>query len=213
LEKYPELKKMLQDAVLHPQPGKIIRTGRLQRKMNNAFGEGWAALPNTVGFVDPLFSSGIAHSLSGIEKLIDIINQYRGSDELFYSHLKNYEQKIFTEIKLADCLIAGCYESMPYFELFNAWSMLYFAATIAHEQRRIKNQSPGYFLNADDLQITKMIYDSYNDLLKILSAKAPSVDEIKNFTCLIKERIKPFNIAGLLDPNAKNMYHHTVASF
>ena len=135
-----------------------------------------------------------------------------GNHELFYSHLKNYEQKIFTEIKLADCLIAGCYETLPYFELFNAWSMLYFATTIAHEQRRIKKEPPGYFLNADDSLITKMVYKSYDDLMKLLY-KIPSAAEIKSFTRLIKERIKPFNIAGLLDPNAKNMYHHTVATF
>ena len=213
LEQYPELKNMLQDATLHPQPGKIIRTGRLQRKMNNAFGEGWAALPNTVGFVDPLFSSGIAHSLSGIEKLIDIIHQHWGNHELFYGHLKNYEQKNFTEIKLADCLIAGCYETMPYFELFNAWSMLYFAATIAHEQRRIKNQPPGYFLNADDSLITKMVYKSYDDLLKIISSQNPSKKEFKTFTTIIKKRLEPYNIARLLDESLKNMYSHTAAEF
>jgi FADH2 O2-dependent halogenase len=119
---------------------------------------------------------------------------------------------VSAEIKLIDRLIAGCYKSMPYFELFTSWSMLYFAATIAHEQRRIKIEPPGYFLNADDFQITKMVDESYDDLIKLLS-KRPSADELTNFTRLIKERIKPFNIAGLLDPNAKNMYHHTVATF
>jgi len=211
LEKYPGIKRILKDVKLHPQPGKMLKTGRLQRKMEHSFGEGWAALPNTVGFVDPLFSSGIAHSLSGIEKLVDNIKQHWGNDELFYNNLKEYEHKVFEEIKLIDCLIAGCYKTMPYFELFNAWSMLYFAATIAHEQRRIKKQPPGYFLNADDSQIRKMVYDSYEDLLKTISSKNPSNAAIKTFTALIKERIEPFNSAGLLDAFCKNMYRHTVA--
>jgi hypothetical protein len=47
----------------------------------------------------------------------------------------------------------------------------------------------------------------------ILLSLRPPADGIKNFPRVIKERIKPFNIAGLLDPNAKNMYHHTVATF
>jgi FADH2 O2-dependent halogenase len=190
-----------------------MKTGRLQRKMKHGFGEGWAVLPNTVGFVDPLFSSGIAHSLSGIEKLADIFQQYWSDEKLLYQNLREYEKKIFAEIKLIDCLIAGCYKAMPYFDLFNAWSMLYFAATIAHEQRRIKNQPPGYFLNSDDAQIKKMVYDSYKDLLKIISSENPSKEEIKAFTALIKERIKPFNSAGLLDASCKNMYRHTVAEF
>ena len=210
-ERYPGIKRILKDTRLHLQPGKIMKTGRLQRKMKHGFGEGWAVLPNTVGFVDPLFSSGIAHSLSGIEKLADIFQQYWSDEKLLYQNLREYEKKIFTEIKLIDCLIAGCYKAMPYFDLFNAWSMLYFAATIAHEQRRIKNKPPGYFLNADDAQIKKMVYDSYKDLLKIISSKIPSNEEIKTFTATIKERIKPFNNAGLLDASCKNMYRHTVA--
>src|SRR6185437_16893161 len=188
LEKYPGIKRILKDVQLHPQPGKMMKTGRLQRRMNNSFGEGWAALPNTVVFVDPLFSSGIAHSLSGIEKLIDNIKEHWGKDELFYKNLKEYEHKVFEEIKLIDCLIAGCYKTMPYFELFDAWSMLYFAATIAHETRRLKNQPPGYFLNADDSRINKMVYNSYKDLMKIVSSKIPSNAATKTFTTLIKKR-------------------------
>lgn len=211
LEKYPGIKRILKDATLHPEPGKIMKTGRLQRKMKNSFGEGWVALPNTVGFVDPLFSSGIAHSLSGVEKLADIFQQYWGDEKLFHQNLEEYEKKIFAEIKLSDCLIAGSYKTMPYFELFTAWSMLYFAATIAHETRRMKNQPPGYFLNADDAQIKKIVFDSYEDLLKILSSKNPSNEEIKTFTSIIKERIEPFNSAGLMDASCKNMYRHTVA--
>ena len=211
LEKYPSIKGILKDAELHPQPGKLMKTGRLQRKMKNAFGEGWVALPNTVGFVDPLFSSGIAHSLSGVEKLADIFQQYWGDEKLFYQNLEEYENAIFAEIKLIDCLIAGCYKTMPYFELFTAWSMLYFAATIAHETRRMKNQEPGYFLNADDSRINKMVSDSYEDLLKIISSRNPSNEEVETFTALIKERIKLFNSAGLLDASCKNMYRHTVA--
>ena len=211
LEKYPSVKLILKDAKLHPQPGKIIRTERLQRKLKKCFGKGWVSLPHSIGFVDPLFSSGIAFSLSGVEKLLEIITNHWSDEKLFYPNLEEYEQKVFAEIKLMDCLIAGCYSSMPYFELFTAWSMLYFAATIAHEQRRIKNEPPGYFLNAEDLQINKMVYGSYEDLLKIVSSKKPTKEEIKTFTARIKERIEPFNSAGLLDASCKNMYRHTVA--
>ncbi len=211
LAKYPSISAVLKEAKLHSQPGKIIRTKRLQRKLKQCFGEGWVALPNTIGFVDPLFSSGIAHTLSGVEKLLEIFNESWGVDDLFYKSLQDYEEKVFEEIKLIDCLVAGCYKTMAHFELFNVWTMLYFAATIAHEQRRIKKKAPGYFLNADDPQIRKMVYNSYDDLLKIISSKAPSSEEIKTFTSIIKERIKPFNSAGLLDASCKNMYRHTVA--
>jgi FADH2 O2-dependent halogenase len=169
------------------------------------------AFPHTAGFVDPLFSSGIAHSLSGIEKVIIAISQYWGNDELLQQNLKEYEKAVFEELKLSDYLVAGCYKTMAHFELFNAWSMLYFALMIAHEQRRIKHESPGYFLNADDPAIREMVQKSYADLLKIISNQQPTQEDIKWFTGLVKERIQPYNIAGLMDASSKNMYLHTAA--
>ena len=88
LKKYPSIQDILKEAKLHPQPGKIMRSQRLQRKLKNAYGEGWAALPHTIGFVDPLFSSGIAHSLAGVEKLVDIIKQHWGDEDLLQKNLQ-----------------------------------------------------------------------------------------------------------------------------
>jgi FADH2 O2-dependent halogenase len=211
LKKYPSINNIIKDASLATQPGKIIHSARLQRKVKHCFGPGWVALPHTAGFVDPLFSSGIAHSLSGLEKIINAISQSWGDDALLQQNLYEYEQAVFEELKLTDCLVAGCYKTMAHFELFNVWSMLYFASTIAHEQRRIKHQSPGYFLNADDPAIRNMVQKSYTGLLKILSHQQPSREDIKWFTSIIRERIQPFNTAGLMEPSSKNMYRHTAA--
>lgn len=211
LKKYPSINNIIKDASLATLPGKIIRSERLQRKLKNCFGPGWVALPHTAGFVDPLFSSGIAHSLSGIEKIINAITQCWGNEELLQQSLGEYEKAVFEELKLSDCLVAGCYKTMAHFELFNAWSMLYFASMIAHEQRRIKHESPGYFLNADDPAIRDMVQKSYADLLKILSHQQPTQEDIKCFTSIIKERIQSFNTAGLMEPSSKNMYRHTAA--
>ena len=211
LKKYPSINNIIKDATIASQPGKIIRSERLQRKIKHCFGPGWVALPHTAGFVDPLFSSGIAHSLSGIEKVINAISQNWGNEELLQQNLEGYENAVFEELKLSDYLVAGCYKTMDHFELFNAWSMLYFAAMIAHEQRRIKQESPGYFLNADDPAIRNMVQKSYADLLKIISNQQPTSEDIKWFISLVKERIQPFNTAGLMEPSSKNMYHHTAA--
>jgi len=87
-----------------------------------------------------------------------------------------------------------------------------FCSTIAHEQRRIKQESPGYFLNADDQAIREMVKKSYADLLKIISNHQPTQEDIKWFSGLVKERIQPYNIAGLMDASSKNMYLHTVTN-
>jgi FADH2 O2-dependent halogenase len=211
LKKYPSVSRILQDSTLAPEPGKIIRSGRLQRKVDRCFGQGWAVLPHTAGFVDPLFSSGIAHSLSGIQKLTGILKENFNNAELLYKDLKNYEDAVFAELKLIDQLVAGCYLTMAHFELFNAWSMLYFAATIAYEQRLLQKKPTGYFLGADDRFITDMVQEFYVDLVKIIDGDHPSDEDIRLFTDMVREKIKPINTAGLLDPALKNMYRHTAA--
>ena len=212
LEKYPTLNTLLKDVPLSSQPGTIIKSGRLQRRTERCFGDGWAALPHTAGFVDPLFSSGIAHSLAGIQKMAVIIQSYWGQDEELYQNLVQYEHGVFEELKFIDQLVAGCYQTMDCFGLFNAWSMLYFAATIAYEQRLLQQKPAGHFLGADDRAMRAMVNMSYDDLAQILQNQHITADDISQFTAIVRQRIVPVNIAGLLDPTLKNMYHHTAVN-
>ncbi|MBS1503014.1 MAG: tryptophan 7-halogenase, partial [Bacteroidetes bacterium] len=210
LQKYPGL-GILKGIALSVQPGRIIKSERLQRRLDLCYGTGWVALPHTVGFVDPLFSSGIAHSLSGIEKLVNIIRQNWNDNDSMGSALAQYERAVLKELSLIDMLVAGCYQTMDRFELFNSWSMLYFAATIAHEQNLMKKRMKGYFLCADNESILEMVQTSYADLQQMIKGHVPSTKDIKAFTDTIRERIKPFNTARLLDLSLKNMYEHTAA--
>lgn len=210
LKKYPSIDRIFLPAELSPLPGRFFRTGRLQRQLDRCFDTGWVALPNTAGFIDPLYSTGIAHSLSGIQKLAGLFNLF-DEPALFYNGLREYEQGIFAELKFIDLLVAGSYRAMCDFKLFNAWSMLYFAATISYEQSLLRNEQNGYFLGANNPLIEDMVALSYADLLKITDQRQPTQKEIKHFTEAVRARIAPANTAGLLDPSLKNMYRHTAA--
>lgn len=213
LERYPALNEVLKDLELSAQPGAILRSGRLQRQTLKAFGPGWVALPHTVGFVDPLFSSGIAHSLTGIIKVVNLIKANGLQSDSLQEQLQSYEHAVFAELRLIDKLIAGCFKAMPHFGLFNTWSALYFAATIANEQKLIKKEKPGYFLGADNPYITDMVDELYPILSSLTDKESTTDEEIREFTALVRERIAPVNIAGLLNDDARNMYKHTVAVF
>lgn len=208
---YPDIDHILKSGSLSPQPGSIIQTGRLQRKLEKCFGDGWLAMPHTIGFVDPLFSTGIAYSLAGIERIVQMLSENRNFDEDLYEQLKEYEHITFEELKLIDMLVAGCYATMQHFQLFNAWSMLYFTFTILYEQRRLKNQPVKYFLEADNQEVQKIVQTTYKDLLKLTAQRTISPKDADQFINTVRERIEPFNTAGLLDPLSKNMYYHTVA--
>jgi FADH2 O2-dependent halogenase len=102
---------------------------------------------------------------------------------------------------------------MPHFGLFQAWSMLYFAATITCEQRLLRGEAGGYFLGADNPAIRKMVDECWGQLMRICPDEhaQPSSAEVERFTDLVREKIAPFNTAGLMEPDSRNMYRHTVA--
>jgi hypothetical protein len=45
----------------------------MSRLWSRASGPGWAMLPTTAGFVDPLHSTGIAHGLRGVERIAELL--------------------------------------------------------------------------------------------------------------------------------------------
>jgi tetracycline 7-halogenase / FADH2 O2-dependent halogenase len=167
-------------------------------------------MPHTVGFVDALFSTGIAYSLAGIERIVEMLSANRDFGQPLYDRLKEYEQIVSAELKLIDLLVAGCYKTMGHFPLFNAWSMLYFTFTIAYEQKRLKNLPVNYFLEASNTAILQVAYTTYDELLALMKGPV-SEKAMQHFTNTVRERIAPFNTVGLLNPASRNIYQHTVA--
>lgn len=211
-QKYPDMKLILKDASLSEIPGRVISSGRLQRRLESAYGDGWVAMPHTIGFVDPLFSTGIAYSLAGMERVVEALCAHRDFGGSLAEQLRDYEQAVFAEIRLIDYLVAGAYKAMPYFRLFNAWSMLYFTFTILYERRRMKNLPVNYFLEADKPEVQKMVHTSYEELSRLTGKGFVTEQEEENFTDRIRQIIQPYNTAGLLNPGSKNMYFHTAAA-
>lgn len=212
INRYPSLGQIFEHAAIAADPGELIQTGRLQRRLKNLTGKKWAALPHTAGFIDPMHSTGIAHTLSGVEKLVAVLVDSLAETHDLCEKLKAYEQSVETELQLIDLLVAGSYRSMTNFELFHTYSMLYFIAAISYEQRRLKGELPSHFLCADHKDIVSIIAQSYSELKDILDGKI-SGKQVQKFRERVKSRIEPYNSAGLLDAEAKNMYRHTAVEF
>ena len=133
LRRYPSVGEQYANAkIVRPESG-LRSTGRLQRKLARAAGAWWALLPNTAGFIDALHSSGIAHTLCGIERLARILIQSLGRDDL-EAQLREYERRILAEVELIDLLVSNCFVAMGEFRAFAAASMLYFAAATSYER-------------------------------------------------------------------------------
>ena len=58
--------------VVRPESG-LQSKKRIQRLAGQGAGNNWAGIANTVGFIDPLHSTGIAHTLFSVSRLADIL--------------------------------------------------------------------------------------------------------------------------------------------
>lgn len=212
LSEYPSLYALFRNAATVQPPGMMISTNRLQRRLDRMTGTGWAALHHTAGFVDPLHSTGIAHSLAGVEKLTQILVNNWEDSSLIRLGLETYQEEFNQELDLIDLLVAGCYQSRHYFDLFTAFSMLYFTCTIHYEQKRLSEENHGLFLSAGQDHLTSLVENHFKNLGKLIN-RGNIVEERKTFIRDIRESIRPYNIAGLMEPDKKNMYKHTAADF
>ncbi len=208
LQAKPSFAKMLSRAALAPFPGKLYRCGRLQRLRKTASGPDWAALPFATGFIDPLHSTGLAHTMTGIEHLCPILLGESGKKREL--SLKQYSQKIMAEFRLIDLLVAGCYRSLHEFSLFTAWAILYFAAATTYEKRyQHESDSRPAFLCADDARFTTLVQQLYEELKALTSNGTGNRQEMVDFINRIRRQIAPFNHVGLFEPEVINMYRYT----
>lgn len=210
IDSYPSLKKIFATARQSDLPGHFIQTDRLQRLLSKSYGDGWVALNHSTGFVDPMHSTGIAHSLKGIEDLMLIFRDRSISDHEIELKLEKQELVCRKEILMIDKLVSMCYKSRFDFDLFHASVMIYFVATVQYEQRRLKGDKPEAFLCATDSQIEELVSDMYRDLISLYKSGNKSM--VQPFINRIRKRIEPLNNVGLMDESKRNMYRHTAVT-
>jgi FADH2 O2-dependent halogenase len=208
LQHYPTLADRFAEAEIIDPPGRIVGTGRLQRLVASAAGPGWALLPSTAGFVDPLHSTGVAHTLSGVERLARLFERHKMPPP---SALRQYDRAVRRELRFVDELVRLCYDSLPSFRAWAASTTLYFAAATTYERRRDRTEgvpdTPPAFLCADEDGLRRAARDARHHL----PDDPASPESEAAYASFVEEAIRPFNEVGLFDPPVPNMYPHTAA--
>lgn len=211
LNQYPSIKSQFEGAsVVSPEAG-LCSTGRLQRGWKLCSGSSWALLPHTAGFVDPLHSTGIAHTLCGIERLVDILEKYWGKNDDLAAAFSNYSETIQAELSLIDELVACCYRSLEKFDLFTVSTLFYFAAATGFEHQRCNVQKSPLFLCADDVGLRKIISAWLGQVSQVQEKNVYDSNEIKQAIASAETMLKPWNRVGLFHPKVPNMYYYTAA--
>lgn len=207
INKYPSILKLFESSNVADIPGRIIKTERLQRRLNKMYGDGWTALNHTAGFVDPLHSTGIAHTLCGIEKLLKVLCSKNGSQSK-QNGLKNLQENFYKELHFIDMLVSIGYKTKNNFNLFTAGTMHYFIATIRYEQSRLKGEKPDTFLCAGNQDLMNIVGETHEEI-KAFSKRDIPAGKIFKMIQNIRKRIQPYNQIGLMNPDKVNMYAHT----
>ena len=207
LSRYPAIGRQFARAQTTPLCGPLRKTGRLQRRWAQAAGADWALLPLSAYGLDALHSTGNAHTLRGVERLCDLFGSDWGQPQLA-DGLARYDAQLVREIDLLDQVVAACYEAFADFRLFTSFAMIYFAGAIFSEvSRRQRAAGPqADFLLADQPDYRERVDRTVAELRRRLAQGPSTAAQGEDFRAFVAREIEPYNVAGLCDPNRRNMY-------
>lgn len=178
---------------------------RVQHRRARAAGEGWALLPHTFAFVDPLFSTGLAWTFLGVERLADLFGRARGvlPDA---GELARYRALLAAEADRLDRLISLAYRARNAFPLLVAVSLLYFApVSFAESRRRLVDggDDPWQgFLGVGD-PVFDRLFERAPERLERALAGDTSEEACQHW---VRDGITPRDVAGLADPGRRNLH-------
>jgi FADH2 O2-dependent halogenase len=202
LRQYPSIHAMMANAVLVAPEGGLRQASRLSRRMRQACGPGWAALPTSFGFIDPLHSTGIAHGLSGVVRLAErLARKEFALDDGWLA----YDTQLRQEIDWIDLLVSLSYAGLPCFGRFRALSSFYFIAAIAFEKQLVQDPevwSEGYMMSG----CRSMREEAEGVYREVKQGKL--TDEGKLIES-VRRAIQPWNRVGLLEPKTGTRLAHT----
>ena len=207
LRQYPSLERQFAEAELIT-PERLVFKERLQYLRTPAAGTNWLGLPTSIGFVDPLHSTGIAHTLSAVEKIGEMFSACEDVSQLpSHPRLAAYSSQLEMEIRWIDQLVSMAYAASFDFSLFTAATMTYFVVVTNAE----RDEDDGFFAvgNVQLADCVRAISHRIFDLRRRHTAGGVSTAEIASAIDWIRDRIAPFNQAGLMDSTKQNLYRHT----
>jgi FADH2 O2-dependent halogenase len=208
---YPTIADLMKNAALvapHDPHGRsrMAWIPRISRLWSQAAGKDWLMMPTTAGIIDPLHSTGIAHSLSGVLRAADLLTS-DVSDTRRSEMMAQYSVDVVDEVRWIDQLVANCYTAAAHsFEAFIAVSSLYFVAAIQCERQMAETgEMREGFLLARSTKLQRVMHDT----TRMLGQFTPS--QTLELNKWMRQQIQPWNDVGLLDPLSHNRLSRSVA--
>ncbi len=199
LEALPQLKQQFSNAV---PATPFSYMPKISFQSEQIIGDGWALLPATAGFVDPLLSTGFPLTLLGIQRIGKALRLTRDVARLS-ENLGSYSNNTRHEFVSTSRLIGSLYRNMGDFPFFQLISLLYFAAASYSETaRRLgKPELADSFLLSADVSFAP-------DFNSILDRAEPYLDESEKLqlSSEIYRLVERYDVAGLCKRPIDNSY-------
>jgi len=209
LASYPSLEEQLGGA--RCEVG-IFHVTQLQRRWRRAAGTGWAMLPFAFCFWSPLFSTGIAWSLVGVERLARRLEPFASprAEPAPARLFADYSRRLGEESDHQAELLAVAYALTGRAAPFFSWSLLYFAAAsfAEAEQRLLEPPAEGWawgargFLGARDRVLRRAV----SALAPRARVLAVGEGDGTAFAAAVRAAIAPRDVAGLTLSGRRNLY-------
>ncbi|GIF04904.1 NAD(P)/FAD-dependent oxidoreductase [Actinoplanes siamensis] len=125
LDRFPAIKRQFANAT---PAFRWISTGRTQFSSSRTVGDRWVLMSHAAGAIDALFSRGMANTMAVIEAFVPRFLDARAAGDYSaarFAYLDTLNQSILDN---NDKLIAGSYIAFRDFDLWRAWSKMWYLA-------------------------------------------------------------------------------------
>lgn len=140
LDRFPIVKSQFTESELLMRMG--VRPS-LSWRLERGAGSGWACLPSSFSFTDPILSSGFALTLLGIWRLAEAADKTRLSVSMPPDYLESYEINMKADAETAARMTSALLNSGGQPNRFKSALLVYFCAAIQYETRlRLGRISP-----------------------------------------------------------------------
>ncbi len=207
LQRFPSIAAQFRDS---RRITPLFREDSMQFQQAAFAGDHWAALPTTAGFIDPLFSTGNAHTVLGVLRLVDIVTtRTAGADRS--RALGAYSHQLSAEFAAIDRLVHGCYLAMHDMACLKAYAMLYFlAATFCEaEIRRTLAPPSSGFLLAGDAAFQGIVKRFHGEFESAAREGRMGTEFGRSMFAAIGEATRHYNLVGLCDECRGSFYPFT----
>ncbi len=194
VSKYPSISKQFNNA-------KAVRDWisipQLQYSSKKCFGDRYCLIPNSYGFVDPLFSRGLASNCGGVKYLATLILEAVKDNDFSEERFQHLEQIYRKEIDLHDNLVYGAYIAFKDFELWKCWQGVWTIAEfinffqIVITLTQLKDGNPNPFKKLDIVgpvqELNGFIKQAVNEMQQVETGNLSTEAAARNIKELLQQ--------------------------